>query len=307
MSFRFAPDETVEAGIERMTKELVDKALDAVDDADPHTVRKQCKKLRAVVRMVRPAVGDDYRAANEAFRDAGRLLAGTRDAEALVEVLDDLVSAVPDAMVVDVSPVSAALVAAHDGATDRLRADPEPLRRAGALIEQGWDVVRAWELDDDFSVLAGGITKTYGRAVEGFRTCLDEATTDALHEWRKRAKYHRYHLEMLENVAPELVEPWADRLHDLSDLLGDDHDLAVLASTIAADPDRYGGGEVVDTVRILIDGRRPDLQARAIGLGARLTAEEPEVVVQRLRLWWHAWRTHGPATELTELADLGEV
>ena len=311
-SFRFHDGEPVPDAISRITGELVAEARTQLDRPDAeavadavHTARKRLKELRAVARLVRPEVGSGYGAANAVFRDAGRLVAGTRDSQALVDICVDLAGSTPGAMAVDLGPVRAELARQRDAAVQRLVDDPGALERARALVDEGWGIVRRWELADDFSTLAGGLAKTYTRAVAGFRRARDEPTTEHLHEWRKRVKYHRYHLELLEGIEPPLMVAWADRLHDLSDLLGDDHDLAVLRATVLDAPDRYGGAAVVDALRILTEGRRADLQSRAVALGARVTAEDADAVVDRIGRWWEAWRTHGPSPTRTELDDFG--
>src|SRR6187455_1799200 len=56
-----------------------------------HKARKDLKKLRSVIRLVRKPLGDDvYRRENERFRDAGRMLAGMRDEQARAETLEGL-------------------------------------------------------------------------------------------------------------------------------------------------------------------------------------------------------------------------
>lgn len=311
MAYSFDRDETVGAALRRNAGSQVEEALYALDHSDElgltesvHDVRKGCKKLRALARLVRKSI-DDYSAANEAFRDAARELSAIRDTQVLVEVFDDLVASAPEGMTLpDVGGVRAALVAGRDEVTERLRRDEGPLLRARALIAQGWDLVQDWQVDDDFDALAGGLAKTYGRAAKGFDRAFDAPTTANLHEWRKRVKYHWYHVRMFTDAAPKLLEPWADRLQNLSDALGDDHDLAMFGSTLGAQPADHGGDGVVDALLVLSEGRRSDLQRRAFALGGRLTAEDPDAVVDRLRVCWDAWHQHGDAPDATELADL---
>ena len=76
----------------QLTKAMAD--LDGMGDDDleavVHSVRKRGKRVRAVLRLVRPGLGDDYGPANIAVRDAGRRLAPIRDAHALLGTFDAL-------------------------------------------------------------------------------------------------------------------------------------------------------------------------------------------------------------------------
>jgi hypothetical protein len=80
----------------------------------------------------------------------------------------------------------------------------------------------------------------------------------------------------------------ADEAHRLSDLLGDDHDLALLATTVAGDESEIKAD--VDPVIALIEHRRGQLQTEAFFLGERLFAERPSAFRRRMRVYWRAWR-----------------
>ena len=101
MAYRFKRgNSSVEAGVRRIATEEIDGAIDEIDDnglelhETVHQVRKRCKKLRGLIRVVRPAF-DDYQDENAAFREAARALSYVRDTEALIETYDDLVGDVP--------------------------------------------------------------------------------------------------------------------------------------------------------------------------------------------------------------------
>lgn len=296
MDFALHADEALAVGLRRIARAEVDAAL--ADVSDPaargleesvHDLRKRCKQLRAVARMVRPHLGDAYAPTNAAFRDAARQLSAVRDTQVLVEVLDGLVSrGLPSDAA---APVQEVLAARHRTVTDSLAADPAPFTRARSLLEVGWRHVAAWDLDEraGFDLVAGGIRRSYADARRAARRCRDEPTTESLHEWRKRTKDHWYHLRLLHGSAPALLDPWIEQVHALSDALGDDHDLAVLVATLRADPLGHGGDAVVAAVCRAAELQRADLQGQARGLGDRVTVERPDAVVDRLRLWWDAW------------------
>ena len=94
-SFRFDPAEPVPDEVRRVARGRIDHALDELrGDSDStreeavHEARKDMKKLRALLRLVRDELGDDvYRRENVSFRDAGRRLAGARDSQVLLETL----------------------------------------------------------------------------------------------------------------------------------------------------------------------------------------------------------------------------
>ena len=107
MAYAFDVGETVPEAVQRITGEQVRRAVAALEQAggdgrdaglEPavHDCRKRTKKLRGLLRLVRPALGKAYGPANESFRDAARELSGLRDAQAALATFDALVAASPD-------------------------------------------------------------------------------------------------------------------------------------------------------------------------------------------------------------------
>src|SRR4051794_11864935 len=84
--YKFAPDEPVEKRFRDIALSQIDAALEAIDRPDEggrsavHEVRRRCKKLRGLLRLVRPAF-DQFGHENGAIRDAAATLSSARDAE----------------------------------------------------------------------------------------------------------------------------------------------------------------------------------------------------------------------------------
>ena len=90
-----------------------------------------------------------------------------------------------------------------------------------------------WPLErDSFQALSDGLERTYRRGRRDFRAARSEPTVEALHEWRKRAKQLWYHHSLLRPLWPPVMQAVGDEAHELSDRLGDDHDLAMLAEWV---------------------------------------------------------------------------
>ncbi len=326
MAFELDPDEPVDAAVRRIAHEEVDRALHLLDQVaahdpdDPpdvvqaavHETRKCCKRLRGLVRLIRPALGDHYAAANLAARDAARQLSAIRDAHAMLATFDDLVAARADQVPASgLGPLRAALADRADAATAAVVDEQERVTASRSLLVGLRDDIADWPLEDaDLLAVATGIAKSADRGRERFDDVVDgdgPAGDELLHQWRKRVKYSWYHASLLEPAAPTLLGAQADLLHDLSDALGDDHDLAVLTADLVADPDAWGGDEVVDAALVLVDGTRRDLQRRAVAVGARLHAEDPTAQGHRMTALVRAWWDHGPERDAGDVLDLHGV
>src|SRR5437899_661018 len=97
-AYRLLAGEPVDAGIKRILRAQIDDAIDHLRGdagAEPaeaiHEARKDVKKIRSALRLVRDAIGDDlWRRENDHYREVARTLSSFRDAEILVEALDGL-------------------------------------------------------------------------------------------------------------------------------------------------------------------------------------------------------------------------
>src|SRR6266850_1644487 len=98
MSYRLKEGEGLNDGFKRIVLEQIDKALDNLKptvrnkDEAIHDARVCIKKIRALLRLFRDALGDEtYRAEDTAYRDAARALSKVRDSAALLEIVDKLI------------------------------------------------------------------------------------------------------------------------------------------------------------------------------------------------------------------------
>jgi CHAD domain-containing protein len=296
-AYRLRTKDGVAEGMRRIALGRTEKALDELASADHdelasaiHGARKDLKKMRAVLRLIRVELGEDlFKSENSRYRDAGRLLSGTRDAEVKLETL----SALRDRFGEDLPTLAArqwkatlererneVVDAAHGETAGQIDA-------AGEAIEEGRVRILGWPLEaDDWSLVGPGLAKGYERGRRAMKRTLAEPRPENVHEWRKRAKDLWYQLRIVREAWPSLLGETADQAHALADLLGDHHDLAVLADDLASRDEigaKSGFGDAIER-------RQDELLAAALELGERLYAEKPKAFKRRLKRFWLAWR-----------------
>lgn len=295
MFYRIRSDEAVPDAVRRIAHQQTAEALDRLTDLNKdeavlniHDCRKRCKKVRGLVRLVRPALGGQYSVINRTYRDAARELSDYRDAQALLETFDSLVAQFTDRLPVrGFGPIRAELANRAQAASESAADDSEPVAKARQLIVKGRDRIDDWTLNDaGWDAIAGGLAKTYERGLGALADAKKEPTPHRYHELRKRAKYTWYQLRLLTDTAPSLLEPLGAAWHDLSDGLGDAHDLAVLRSQLLAEPEAFGGKDQVDVALVLLDDQRVLLEQGSAALAGRLYAERPTGFVERTAGHW---------------------
>ena len=302
-AYRLLAGEPVSSGIKRVVLARVDDAiahLRGEAETEPaegvHEARKDIKKVRSALRLVRDAIGDDdWRRENRHYRDCARQLSGFRDAEVLVEALDGLAERFGPTTRDRFDRLRRELEqenrAAHeDGSIERAMAS------AAAELEAGRPRINALPLDGDgWELIAPGLQRTYRRGRKRLRDGEEEASVTNLHELRKRVKDLWYQLRLIRGADSAMIGRLADHAHDLSDHLGDDHDLALLREQAQRRAAAFA--DPADQRRLLeqIDQRRGELQFAAISLGERIYDAKPKRAVKQLSRRWEAWREREPA------------
>lgn len=301
-SRRFSLDraEPLHTGLSRMALGQLDLAIEALqspaaDDSERtiHEIRKAIKRLRALLRLSRGALGErGFQRENRILRDCARSLSGARDTEVMLGVLRTLVKRHPKRL-------------RGRASMGRLRRRLEA-ERAQSLGEQSHlgdtraqtlaelcamrERVASWTLPDSgFALIAKELHGIYRRGRRSLRRARKAGDTATWHEWRKRAKDLRYVAQMLDRdrdtdargVRMRRVESRADRL---GELLGEERDLKLLAGRIKRHSDVFEGDRRTHKLlRKQIDKRRRRLRREALALGDRLYRDSPRRFVRRAR------------------------
>src|ERR671914_198953 len=289
--FRLGDGEPVPDGVRRIACEQLDMSIERLQgDADEdlgtavHETRKSLKRLRATVRLARDELGDEaYRRENVAFRDAGRRLGGARDSQVLLETLDALTDRYPDEAPPErFARFKRTLVGQH-GAAQRRLCEGAAVAEVLGELRRARENVAEWQLErEGLDALAPGFKRIYRRGRRAYRAARQEPTTENLHELRKRAKYLWYAAQIVRGAAPKQMKRVARRAHELSDLIGVDHDLALLAQRATERRDRFPDAAAAGELAELVERRRAEIQRDALDLARRLFRKKPRKIVRPL-------------------------
>ncbi len=235
-----------------------------------HEVRKHFKIARGTLQLLRNSLGDDvYREESCCFRDASRPLAILRDASVLPETLDEVA---PKSMA-----IRDALLANEKEVMRRVLHDERAFAAAREVAAAALIRLQTWALEGGVVTVEEGVQRVYRSGRRALALAKTAPTSENLHGWRKRAQYLRRVLELLARSGG-----LARKARELSRLLGDDHDLAVLRQILALDPQRYGGQEAIEPLLEAIERRRANLQEQAFVVGRRLYRDPPKRFARRL-------------------------
>jgi CHAD domain-containing protein len=281
MAFRLSRRDPPSAGARRLADEELVAAIVRLRDQDGgpdlrvHAARKSIKRVRALLRLLRSSMPKDrYRTDNLDLGDAARGLSAARDAAVAIATFDQLITS-PDPL----------LAAVREGLVARSRdagaAPDEPTLLAAADALEALRPRLTADLGElCWTVLEAGLEASYAGGRAAMRAAFAEPHDEAFHLWRKRAKDLWYQAQVLEGSCTPQLRALAELLAELGDLLGADHDLAVLAAAAGASP----------ALAERLQARHGELRAAAWRLGRRIYAERPRAFLRRLRTYWQVWR-----------------
>ncbi|MCX7889213.1 MAG: CHAD domain-containing protein [Rhodobacteraceae bacterium] len=302
MTYAFQPgDEDVEHGVRRIARELVAATLrELADGGVPlptrvHSGRKAVKKLRGLLRLVRPAF-DGYRSETEALRACAALLAPLREAEVR--------RATFRALGPGRDAAAAAIGARLDAALAEATA-PGVLDRALAGYAEGLGALgrraRDWRIRPRGArALAGGLARTWrdaqaalaaveagwpGGSEGGGEGGMAPLPAEEVHLLRKRIKDHWYQARLMRPVWPERLDAEIAAFDRLGEALGQHQDLCDLIAHLGA-----GGTPLPAALAAKARDRAAGILAASLPEARRLLAGSPDDLVRRWQAWWHIWR-----------------
>jgi hypothetical protein len=145
--------------------------------------------------------------------------------------------------------------------------------------------------------LLAGFERSYAHARRARLAAYRKGDSDSFHELRKHVQHHWRHTQLLVRAWPEMMEAHAATARELSQILGDDHDLAVLHEFLDRAPKGEIGRMEARLIRQAIRDRQAELRLTARPHLERLLADRPGEFRRRVERLWKAARRLKDANE----------
>ena len=278
-------------GTHRILQQLVDniagilEGTSQLSDKDIHEIRKTCKRLRALLRMVRPKLSArSFRKADRKIRNLARHLAGRRDSKVLTDTLDKIAQHFSPLLDdTALSPVSDSLQAQLALANENSEAtgDSHTLEKRLMRVRRVIDRIDCSRISH--KTLVSGMTDSYRHGRRAYKALRQTPDTVNGHYLRKQAKYLGYQLQFVTGWNDDALAPLIEDFHRLEDTLGNDHDLAVLAEMLADQPQLCPGKTRKELLDALVESRRVALLSKALRLAGKLYSDKPRHFRMRMK------------------------
>jgi CHAD domain-containing protein len=293
VAFRLKTGEAVSSDIRRIVLQQLDRAnseLTSIGDPESdqaiHDARRRVKKIRAIIRLVRPVLNKAHRADPE-LRRVSKMLAPVADGQGVIDTLSLLLKRYRREL-----PRKTAAAIRTD-LIDRSRQIDSKASKQGVLEKAQMTLraerrrVKHWRLRaEGFRALAPGLKDSVRRARLAMMTAWLHPTAQHHHTWRRHVKNHWFHVRLLSGRCGYRLQPYQRQLEALDGILGEYHNLVLLHEVLVSDS-TLAQREVARCLRI-VQRYQSELRRQAQVLGIRIYSEKPRRFVRRVRELWDA-------------------
>jgi CHAD domain-containing protein len=242
-----------------------------------HNARRRLKRIRSILKILRPALRSRYAAYQSEVRSVARRLAVHRDADVLHATATDLRAAAGPGERPFIERVLGSL---DEGARYwRKRIAPAPVLLAFSELEADAEDLPGPR--NGGRLYKAAVERAYRRGHRSMQRAWKTQNAADLHRWRKDAKDLWHLLEIAERRLPRKIARHAARLDTLAEILGLDHDYWITSEhmrSIAAE------GASEETAHLLVAARRKRLQKDALRRGRKLYRRRPKEFRRIIRL-----------------------
>lgn len=281
MAWRFEPGECLQDGFRRVAAEEIARVRSGLSNpgtdrnAVIHEARQGFKRLRALTRLARPQLGADFDAENRRWRDAGRLLSGSRDTTVLLETFDKLVAdGGAKVSPADVGRMRSRLAAT--GAPNGAAEQNDHVQETLSLLEDAEQGVANLKWPSSARTLVQGLHNGQARLRRKWKTAHETGEADALHSWRKCVKDQAAQLRLFRRVAHNGLRGRRSEEKQAAEILGDEHDLWLLGERLAEMTLPQRLARTRDLLREEIEKHRDKLRREAFEKGEAFSSEKPK-------------------------------
>ena len=288
-NFSLHKHESLKTGLLRVVDALTDSVtgdlphLSNNGEQDIHQVRTTIKRLRALLRLIRPAVDPAFfNRENGRLRTAAGLLSFVRDTEVARGTLKEI----PVSNQADQDALRSVLLGFENRAESpsHLAQNIAEVRRR--LEQTRRNFHRLQLRGTERKIVEAGLRAVYRQGRKRMKVAIGQGRDNAFHRWRIRAKNLYYELEFLEPVWPKELHQMLSRLSRLQNQIGLDHDVAVLRAWLKKTPEAFGGNEAVRRVIACLDDETRELRQASVPLGQKIWRQKPRRFAYKVARHW---------------------
>lgn len=293
MGFRLKSGQSVSNEIRRIVLQQLDRATseltsigDPESDEAIHDARRRVKKIRAIIRLVRPVLDKEHRA-DPALRQVSKLLAPVADGQGVIDTLNQMSKRYRRELPPKMAEAIRSDLVDRGRRIDTQASKEGVLEKAQMTLRAERQRVKKWKISaDGFRAVAPGLKASVRRARGAMVDAWLHPTASHHHTWRRHVKNHWFHVRLLGARCGYRLQSYQRQLEALDGILGEYHNLVLLHEVLVSDT----ALQRVEVARCLsiVERYQRALRRNAHVLGIRIYSEKPRRFVRRVRELWDA-------------------
>lgn len=245
------------------------------DDADIHDIRVMMKKLRAVIRLVRPLLDEAvYNREYLSGRETGRILSSWRETAVLRKTVRALRKDNPGLFLKlwDNEQIQS-LLRKHYSSWEEAGVQARAVSEVRDQLARTKHRLRFISLNEpDYRMLLEELDRSYTTAAGAYLKCRNNPKPNLLHEFRKKSKTFMYQLVYFRHLNPSALKSVEKKLDTMTQNLGRCNDLAQIMAMTGYRYGSAGNSDVADELAIVIRDRQDGFLMKVWPIAYRLFA-----------------------------------
>lgn len=253
-----------------------------------HELRKNIKKIRGIIRLLRHEIGDDkYHELNNHYRNIAQEVAILRDDSSQIELLNSMKKKVNDkSVLLALGKAISQLRKKRNSAFKLFGKEGQPHNIEQMILGmQKLTHELDFSGDPEFFILKS-LHRIHTRARSSWEVTGFWKHDEIYHYWRKQVKYLMYHLMVLSKVWPSFIRVYINDLGKLGNLLGKLHDLNLFNEYVNQQTLVVIEGKHKRGVQKIIYSQRASLKKKIDKIGERLFSESSDSFAMRIFDLW---------------------
>lgn len=297
--FRIYKDEMLPVTLKRVVQEQLNLMLVMSEnftdypDYATHEIRKTTKRIRAVYRLFRNALGEaTYIREKELFGSLSNQLAEHRVSSVLLEILERIARDAKNPLGETLmNEMITAQQQRHLELTKQLIDKKQPVLFIKQIVtseseQPGPEPIIVCGYHD----IVEGLKGTYSGGKKSLDVLTAQPGTENFHNLRKKVKLIWNQLILLRPAWPAMITPLIRQMDLLAEKLGTDHDLAELENWLLSGNMGNYPEETILKLTTYISGKRKIGQKAIMSSAMKLYAEKPAAFAGKMatycRLYW---------------------
>ncbi len=248
-----------------------------------HEYRKSIKRCRSLLRLLKQCINEiDYERLDNKLSEVAEEMTQRREATVNLRTFLKLTQNYQTFVPEDIKKqVIADLTQKLEKAYGMINTDPVKTESSILFhLKALWsDLNNIAIKSSTYSDFIDTIEKTHYKAARLYFDSRNTLDTEIIHKWRKYTKHLLLQMRFTPEIDRTEMEPLLSKLDRISELLGKDHDLAVLETKLKENPILHT--ENLQTIHLVICKERTIIQKETFKLGEEVFSESQ---VRNLRI-----------------------